>query len=29
MRLKEELEGIIDILDKIKKEDETIPVIVE
>ncbi|MEF8832311.1 MAG: toprim domain-containing protein [Candidatus Thermoplasmatota archaeon] len=29
MRLKEELKGIIDILEDIKKEDETIPVIVE
>ena len=29
MRLKEELEGIIDILEKIKKEDKSVPVIVE
>ena len=29
MRLKEELEGIIDILEKIKKEDKAVPVIVE
>ncbi len=29
MRLKEELEGVICILEKIKKEDKSIPVIVE
>jgi len=29
MRLKEELEGVIDLLEKIKKEDKNIPVIVE
>ncbi len=29
MRLKEELEGLLDILDEIKQEDEDIPIIVE
>jgi len=29
MRLKEELEGVIEVLEKIKKEDKAIPVIVE
>ncbi|MFW5945515.1 MAG: toprim domain-containing protein [Candidatus Natronoplasma sp.] len=29
MRLKEELEGVIYILEKIKKEDKSIPIIVE